>query len=94
MAAAVSKDFHKQLRGYGLTTAKIWYTKPDAPWLINPHWLVWQEYDLCPKFPALFDYLRWWEKNLDGKLAIIKVAHSDLIKPAELKLVGSEFRLN
>lgn len=89
-----SANFVKQLQGYGLTTAKIWYTHPDAPTLINSNWLTWQEYDLCPHFPRLLAYLNWWQKELDGKPAIVQVAHAGLIKPAEMKFVGSELTLH
>jgi len=47
----VSQDFRKQLEGYGLTTANILYRRPDHPWLLQSY--VWQDYDLCPAFPAL-----------------------------------------
>ena len=32
---AVSKDFRKQVLGYGLTTAEIVYRRPDRPWLLR-----------------------------------------------------------
>lgn len=94
MTTTVSSDFKRQLRGYGLTTAQIWYTKPDAPWLINPHWYLWQEYDLCPKFPELFSFLDSWRERLDGKPVIVKVSHRGLVRPAEINAIGKEFRLN
>ena len=45
-----SKDFQRQLGGYGLTTASILYRRPDHPWLLQTY--VWQDYDLCSEFPA------------------------------------------
>ncbi len=44
-----SKDFRRQLDGYGLTTANILYRRPDHRWLLQTY--VWQDYDLCPDFP-------------------------------------------
>jgi uncharacterized protein Usg len=39
---AVSKDFRKQVLGYGLTTAEIVYRRPDRHWLSEQgkqsHW--------------------------------------------------------
>ena len=32
---AVSKDFRKQVLGYGLTTAEIVYRRPDRHWLLQ-----------------------------------------------------------
>ena len=62
----VSKDFRKQVLGYGLTTAEIVYRRPDRHWLLQTY--VWQDYDLFPNFPALKDFLAFWETTLDGPL--------------------------
>ena len=87
-----SKDFQKQMSGYGLTTAEILYRRPDHPWLLQTY--VWQNYDLFPKFPELQRFLAFWMEKLEGPLHSVMVAHSRLIKPAELKAIGSEFRLH
>ena len=34
-------------------------------------------------------FLDFWERNLDGKLFKVRVAHSELIKPAEFRLNAS-----
>ena len=88
----VSQDFRKQLEGYGLTTANILYRRPDHPWLLQTY--VWQDYDLFPKFPRLKDFLAFWEEKLEGPLYAVTVAHSKLIKPAELRAVDGVFRLH
>src|SRR3954466_12864654 len=88
----VSEDLRKQVLGYGLTTAQILYRMPDHPSLLQSY--VWQNYDLFPKFPALRDFLSFWEKSLDGPLFSVTVAHSKLIKPAELRAVDGVFRLH
>jgi uncharacterized protein Usg len=87
-----SRDFSRQMAGYGLTTAEILYRRPDHPWLLQTY--VWQDYDLSPKFPALNDFLAFWQKSLDGILHSVRVAHSGLIKPAELRSVAGVYRLN
>jgi uncharacterized protein Usg len=84
---AVSKDFKKQVSGYGLTTAEIVYR-----WLLQTY--VWQDYDMFPNFPALKDFLAFWETKLEGPLFAVTVAHSQLIKPAELRAVDGIFRLH
>jgi uncharacterized protein Usg len=86
------RDFQRQLGGYGLTTAQILYRRPDHPWLLQTY--VWQEYDLCPDFPELRGFLTFWRKSLEGVLHSVVVAHSRLIKPAEIRALGSEFKLN
>ena len=87
-----SKDFRRQLDGYGLTTAQILYRLPDHPSLLQTY--VWQDYDLCPRFPVLNRFLAFWLEKLEGPLYSVTVAHSRLIKPAELRAIGGEFRLH
>ena len=85
----ISKDFRRQLEGYGLTTAQILYRLPDHPSLLQIY--VWQDYDLCPRFPALNRFLAFWLEKLEGPLYSVTVAHSRLIRPAEIRDSG---RLN
>ena len=88
----VSQDFRRQLEGYGLTTANILYRRPDHQWLLQTY--VWQDYDLCPQFPELNKFLNFWLEKLEGPLHSVTVAHARLIKPAEIRAVGGEFRLH
>ena len=91
-AARACSDFAKQLGGYGLTTAHIFYRRPDHPWLLQSY--IWQDYDLCPKFPELQRFLEFWRTSLEGPLHSVMVAHCKLIKPAELRSIDGEYRLN
>ena len=88
----VSREFRKQLEGYGLTTAEILYRMPDHPALLQSY--IWQEYDLFPEFPVLRKFLDFWSRTLEGPLFKVSVAHSRLIKPAELKALDGEFHLH
>jgi uncharacterized protein Usg len=88
----VSEDFRKQVLGYGLTTAQILYRMPDHPSLLQTY--VWQNYDLCPRFPELFRFLAFWQKKLEGPLFSVQVAHSSLVRPAEIKAIDGVFRLH
>jgi uncharacterized protein Usg len=85
-------DFRRQLEGFGLTTASILYRMPDHPDILQN--FIWQHYDLHPHFPELKKFLDFWTRELDGLLHSVTVGHSRLIKPAEFKAVGAEFRLN
>ncbi len=87
----VSLDFHRQLDGYGLTTANILYRRPDHPWLLQTY--VWQQYDLYPHFPILQRFLSFWQETLEGPLHSVTVAHSRLIRPSEIQAVGEIFQL-
>jgi uncharacterized protein Usg len=88
----VSKDFIRQLAGYGLTTAEILYRLPDHPSFLQSY--IWQDYDVAPRFPVLHDFLAFWADKLDGPLHSVRVAHSKLIKPCELRLLDKEYALN
>ena len=88
----VSSGFAKQIQGYGLTTAEILYRLPDHRSLLQSY--VWQDYDLFPKFPELQKFLAFWQAKLDGPLFSVRVAHSQLIQPAELRAVDGVFQLH
>ncbi len=72
-----------QLRDYRLTTAEILYHMPDHPGLLQTY--VWQALDLAPRFPELGRFLKFWERNLDGKLHSVRVANCELIKPPQIR---------
>ena len=84
-------DLLSQMKGYRLTTAEILYHRPDHPVLLQS--FVWQEYDIAPRFPVLNKFLRFWEKELDGKLHSVWVAATGIITPAELKFYDGQFTL-
>ena len=85
----ISRDFQRQVEGFGLTTAQILYRRPDHPWLLQTY--VWQEYDVAPDYPGLKKFLAFWQKNLDGKLHSVRLESQKLISPVELSSIGSEF---
>ncbi|NOU06623.1 MAG: protein usg [Hyphomicrobiaceae bacterium] len=86
------RDFVNMLAGFSLTTAEIVYRLPDHPSLLQSY--IWQDYDMSPRFPKLLGFLKFWQNNLEGKLHQVRVAHTGLIKPAELRLIDDEFKLN
>ena len=90
--SSLDSDFRSQLAGFSLTTAEIIYRLPDYPALLQSY--VWQEYDLAPRFPKLKAFLDFWSVKLDGKLFKVTVAHSALLRPAEVKLIGAEFKIH
>ena len=87
-----SQDFVRQLAGYGLTTANILYRLPDHPAFLQSY--IWQEYDLAPRFPELRAFLEFWRRELDGPLHSVTVAHSRLIRPAEIVSVNGVLTLH
>lgn len=91
-ATRTDPGFRAQLAGFSLTTAEILYRLPDHPSLLQSY--IWQDYDVHPRFPKLRTFLDFWARNLDGKLFGVRVAHKKLITPAELRIVGGEFRVH
>jgi uncharacterized protein Usg len=90
--AMAGSDFARQLEGFGLTTANIFYHRPDFPGLLQS--FLWQRHDLHPHFPELRKFLDFWTRELDGMLHSVVVAHAQLIRPAEFRSVEGEFRLH
>jgi uncharacterized protein Usg len=88
----VSEDFIKQLEGYGLTTATILYRIPDHRSVLQTY--VWQHYDLAPRFPVLQKFLDFWRRELEGPLHSVTVAHSRLLRPAEIRNVNGVLTLH
>jgi uncharacterized protein Usg len=91
-ARVVDADFNAQLEGYGLTTANILYRMPDHPTLLQT--FLWQHYDLAPKFPELERFLDFWNRELDGPIHSVEVAHSAIIGPSEWRHVKGLYRLH
>ena len=85
-------DFQQKLEGFGLTTANIFYHRPDYPAVLQS--FLWQRHDLHPHYPELRKFLGFWTRELDGVLHSVVVAHARLIKPTEFKAIDGEFRLN
>jgi len=74
------EELAKMLRDYRLTTAEILYHLPDHPSLLQS--FVWQQLDLAPKFPILSKFLDFWNRELDGKIHSVQVAHAEFVRPA------------
>ena len=80
------------LEGFSLTTAEILYRLPDYRSLLQMY--IWQEYDVFPIFPVLRKFLDFWVRNLDGPLFSVRVVHTKLLSPQELKIIGNEVRFH
>lgn len=88
----VDPDFRRQLEGYSLATAEIFYRMPDAQDLLQT--FIWQDYDVAPQFPVLRDFLAFWTKELDGPIHSVRLAHAKLIRPAEFRFADHELTLH
>ena len=82
----------RQFAGYRLTTARIDYWRPDHPSLLQEY--IWQELDVAPRFPVLTKFLKFWERELDGRLHRVTVATAGLIQPAEFRWVGHTLQIH
>jgi uncharacterized protein Usg len=81
-----------QLKNYRLTTAQIFYFMPDHPRVLQE--FIWQQLDIAPKFPALLAFLEFWRTKLDAPLHSVRVAHTELIKPAEYRALEGRLVLH
>ncbi|MEX6723507.1 usg protein [Parapedomonas caeni] len=85
-------DLELRLRGYSLATAEILYWMPDHPDFLQS--FTWQTLDLAPRFPRIHRFLDHWVQHIEATLHSVRLAHSSLIQPAELRYVGGEFRVH
>ncbi len=88
----IDADLEKQIIDqHLLTTAEILYHMPDHPNMLQSY--IWQEYDLCPKFPKLNKFLDFWAHSLDGSLHSVYVASKHIIGPSEFDFMDFEMTL-
>lgn len=80
------REIKLMMKDYRLTTAEILYHLPDHPALLQS--FIWQQFDLAPKFPVLSKFLDFWNREIDGKIHSVQVAHAELILPPEFKFVA------
>lgn len=80
------------LKDYRLTTAEILYHMPDFPAVLQS--FIWQQIDIGPHFPALWRFLAFWERNLDGRLHSVRICSAQLVRPQEVRFADCELRLH
>jgi uncharacterized protein Usg len=80
------------LKGYGLTTAELFYRMPDYRNVLNS--FVWQEYDLAPDHPRLLAFIDFWKAEIEGPLHSVRFTHRTLVAPGEWRNVTGEFTLH
>ncbi|MEP2782801.1 MAG: usg protein [Pseudoruegeria sp.] len=85
-------DTELMLRGYGLTTAEMFYHLPDYPHVLNSY--VWQEYDLAPDYPVLFKFIEFWREEIEGPLHSVRFTHRKMISSGAWQNVVGEFPIH
>ena len=78
----------KQLDGFDLTTAEIFYRMPDYPAILQTY--VWQDWDMAPEFPVLEKFLDFWRNEIEGPLHSVNVSCRKLIAPSRYRTVRYE----
>ncbi|MEL6641016.1 MAG: usg protein [Pseudomonadota bacterium] len=77
------------LKGYGLTTAEMFYHMPDHPHVLNS--FIWQDYDLAPDHNRLLKFIDFWREEIEGPLHSVVFTHRKMISPGEWRNVVGEF---
>ena len=88
----MNTDMEMMLKGYGLTTAQIFYRMPDHQTVLQTY--LWQSYDLAPEFPEMHGFLKFWQEKLDGPLHSVRYVHRKLIAAQEWRSLKGEFILH
>ncbi len=86
------RETELMLRGYGLTTAQLFYRMPDYRNVLNT--FVWQEYDLAPDHPKLFEFIEFWQDSIEGTLHSVQFTHRKLLSSGEWQQVVGEFTIH
>ena len=79
-------------RGYGLPTAEFIYRMPDYTHVLNS--FVWQDYDIAPDHPKLFEFVEFWQSEIEGPLHSVRFSHRKLLRSGEWRNVVGEFTLH
>jgi uncharacterized protein Usg len=90
--ATFGREQQEHLKCYGLTTAQMIYRMPDYRNVLNT--FVWQDYDLAPDYPRLFDFIEFWQSEIEGPLHSVRFTHRKLIGPGEWQNVVGEFPIH
>ena len=77
------------LKGYGLTTAEMFYRMPDHPHVLNS--FIWQDYDQAPDYNRLLKFIDFWRSEIEGPLHSVVFTHRKMISPGEWRNVVGEF---
>ncbi|MEL6617527.1 MAG: usg protein [Pseudomonadota bacterium] len=80
------------LKGYGLTTAEMFYRMPDYTNVLNT--FIWQEYDLAPDHPRLFEFIDFWKAEIEGELHSVRFTHRKMLAHGEWRQVVGEFPIH
>ena len=88
----VDEDFRACLTGAGLLTTEVLYYLPDHPSILQS--FVWQTMDRAPRFPRLTQFLDHWRREIEASIHSVRIAHSGLIQPAEIRLVDGRYQIN
>lgn len=83
-------SLERQLAGFSLTTAEIFYRLPDHQAIIQSY--VWQDWDQAPDFPVLEQFLEFWRKEIEGPLHSVNVMCRRMIAPGEWRAINFEMR--
>ena len=70
----------------------FFYRMPDYKSVLNC--FIWQEYDLAPDHPRLFEFIEFWGKEIEGPLHSVRFTHRKLIGPGEWRNEVGEFTLH
>jgi uncharacterized protein Usg len=85
-------DFEDAWGGYRLTTAEILYHLPDHPLLLQTY--VWQEFDKAPEYPRLQEFLKFWLKEIEGKLHSVKIGVGGPLMPNSVNAPNAVFLMH
>ena len=85
-------EMEMMLKGYGLTTAEMYYHMPDYPSVLNT--FIWQDYDRAPDYNCLMAFIDYWKAEIEGPLHSVRFTHRKLIAPGAWRNVVGEITIH
>lgn len=86
------KENELYLRGYRLTTLRIYYYMPDHASLIQE--FLWQTLDLPPEFRRVHKFLNYWKSNIIVPIKEIELSYNSSINNKTIKTIDNLYDLN
>lgn len=90
MGQRPTSETEMMLQGYGLTTAEFFYRMPDHRHVLNS--FTWQDYDLAPDHPRLFQMIEFWQREIEGPLHSVRFTHRKMLAAGRWTHQVGEFR--
>jgi len=72
-------DTELMLNGYRLSLANFYFRMPDFRSVLNV--FTWQFFDVAPDYPRLFEFIEFWQREIESPLHSVEFIQHDHLTP-------------